>query len=81
MDGREGPTVSPLFEKLLELMADRRGGAIFFSSREATHVPVDGPISMHTLTALSDLSGVFLLKYIKLGGESNGQRLKEESRR
>ena len=59
MDGTEDREVSPLSEKMLQLMANRR--AIFLQLLEATHIPVDGPMSMHTLTEPSALSGFYFI--------------------
>lgn len=59
MDGTGDRGVSPLSEKMLQLMANRR--VIFLQLLEATHIPVDGPKSMHTLTAPSALSGFYFI--------------------
>lgn len=60
-DGTKDREVSPLSEKMLQLMANRRGTVIFLQLLEATHIPVDSPMSMHTLTAPSALSEFYFI--------------------
>lgn len=61
MDGTGDREVSPVSKKMLRLMANRKGRVKFLQLLEATHIPVDGPMSMHTLTAPSALSGFYFI--------------------